>query len=155
MAYDEDLAHRIRALVGVAAAGSSEKRMFGGLAFLVNGNMAIAASSKGGIMVRVPPELNDELVTRPDAAPMEMRGHGMKGWVRITAEGVESDDVLAESGPRSASTTRPACRPSRRRADAGSRKVQDGSDVLPPGSAARGRGSCSPWVRARRPRRRC
>jgi hypothetical protein len=95
VAYDEDLAHRIRALVG-RMPGVTEKRMFGGLAFLVNGHMAIAASSKGGIMVRVPPEQTDELMARPHAGPMEMRGHGANGWLRVTAEGVEEDAALAE-----------------------------------------------------------
>ena len=55
MAYDEDLANRIRALMG-SERGVEEKRMFGGLAFLINGNMSVAASGRGGIMVRVPPD---------------------------------------------------------------------------------------------------
>lgn len=95
MAYDEDLAHRIRAIVG-RRPGVAEKRMFGGLAFLVNGHMAIAVSGKGGIVLRVPPEQTDELIARPHAGPMEMRGHGAKGWLRVTDEGVESEDALAE-----------------------------------------------------------
>lgn len=95
MAYDEDLAHRIRAIVG-RMPGVSEKRMFGGLAFLVRGNMAIAVSGKGGIMVRVPPERSAELMDRPHAGPMEMRGREMNGWLRVTAAGVEADAALAE-----------------------------------------------------------
>jgi TfoX/Sxy family transcriptional regulator of competence genes len=87
MAYDEDLAHRIRELVA-AEANVTEQRMFGGLAFLVGGNMAVAASGQGGLMVRVEPDQTAALVAKPHARPFEMRGREMAGWLRVDAEGV-------------------------------------------------------------------
>jgi hypothetical protein len=95
MAYDEDLAHRIRAIIGTAP-GVTEKRMFGGLAFLVGGNMAVSASGHGGLMVRVLPDETDDLVDRPNAGPVIMRGREMRGWLRVTGDGVEDDAELAE-----------------------------------------------------------
>ena len=89
MAYDEDLANRIRELIA-GEAGVTEKKMFGGLAFLIGGNMAVAASGQGGLMVRVDPEETDELVTKPHAAPMVMRGREMQGWLRVDEEGVRT-----------------------------------------------------------------
>jgi TfoX/Sxy family transcriptional regulator of competence genes len=85
VAYDEDLAQRIRALVATQG-GLSEKRMFGGLAFLIGGNMAIAASGQGGILVRVGPERADELVQTTNASVAIMRGRPMTGWLRVEAE---------------------------------------------------------------------
>jgi TfoX/Sxy family transcriptional regulator of competence genes len=85
MAYDEELAARIRALVPDA----TEQKMFGGLAFLVSGNMAVAASGQGGLLVRVDPAESDELVATPSAELMEMGGRSMKGWLRVPA----GDDV--------------------------------------------------------------
>ena len=82
MAYDEELADRIRALVAGEPA-LTEKKMFGGLAFLVDGNMAVAASGQGGLLVRVDPEESDDLVASTSARPMEMRGREMKGWLRV------------------------------------------------------------------------
>jgi hypothetical protein len=79
VAYDEDLANRIRELVG-GDADLTEKKMFGGLAFLVGGNMAVAASGQGGLMVRVDPGETDALVAKPHAKPFEMRGREMQGW---------------------------------------------------------------------------
>jgi TfoX/Sxy family transcriptional regulator of competence genes len=93
MAYDEDLANRIRELIA-GDPGVTEKRMFGGLAFLVDGNMAIAASSKGGLMVRVEPDETDALVAKPHARPFEMRGREMQGWLRVDAEGVRTKRQL-------------------------------------------------------------
>jgi TfoX/Sxy family transcriptional regulator of competence genes len=87
VAYDEDLANRIRELIG-AQEGLEEKRMFGGLAFLVDGNMAIAASGQGGLMVRVEPSETDALLDKPGARPFEMRGREMTGWLRVDAEGL-------------------------------------------------------------------
>ena len=81
MAYDEALAGQIRALVPDA----TEKKMFGGLAFLVNGNMAVAASGQGGLLVRVDPDESDELVATTSAELMEMGGRSMKGWLRVPA----------------------------------------------------------------------
>lgn len=85
MAYDEDLAARIRELVG-AEPDLTEKRMFGGLAFLVSGNMAVAVSSQGGIMVRADPDESDELVGSGDAELVMMRGRPMRGWRRLAPE---------------------------------------------------------------------
>jgi TfoX/Sxy family transcriptional regulator of competence genes len=90
MAYDEELAGRIRELVADEPA-LTEKKMFGGLAFLVDGNMAVAASGQGGILVRVDPAESDALVGDSNARPMEMRGREMPGWLRL-----DTDDVAAE-----------------------------------------------------------
>jgi TfoX/Sxy family transcriptional regulator of competence genes len=87
MAYDEDLANRIRALVQ-AEEGLTEQRMFGGLAFLINGNMAVGASGQGGLLLRVDPAQTDKLVAEPHASPFEMRGKAMKGWLRIEPDGL-------------------------------------------------------------------
>ncbi|HET7651383.1 MAG TPA: TfoX/Sxy family protein, partial [Acidimicrobiales bacterium] len=84
MAYDEELADRIRALVA-GERGVTEKKMFGGLAFLVGGNMAVAASGQGGLLVRVDPAEGDRLVRTTKAEPMEMRGRSMSGWLRVDA----------------------------------------------------------------------
>src|SRR5690242_2626626 len=87
MAYDEELAQRIRSLVADEA-GLTEEKMFGGLAFLVNGNMAVAASGQGGILVRVDPEESADLVATTGAEEMVMRGRSMAGWLRVEpAEG--------------------------------------------------------------------
>jgi len=75
MAYDEDLANRIRE-VPADDPGVTEKRMFGGLAFLVGGNISVAASGQGGLTVRVDPEATEALLTKPHARSMEMRGRG-------------------------------------------------------------------------------
>jgi TfoX/Sxy family transcriptional regulator of competence genes len=88
MAYDEDLARRIRELLDDEP-GVSEKRMFGGLAFLVEGNMAVAASGQGGLMVRVEPEETEALLREPGARPFEMRARGMRGWLRVDADEIE------------------------------------------------------------------
>lgn len=93
MAYDEDLADRIRELVG-AEPELTEKRMFGGLAFLVSGNMAVAASGQGGIMVRADPDESDELVESGDAELAIMRGRPMRGWLRVAPEHLETTAQL-------------------------------------------------------------
>ena len=95
MAYDEDLAHRIRELLADEK-GLTEQKMFGGLAFLIGGNMAVAASGQGGVLVRVHPGESDELVARTDAYPMEMRGRTMQGWLRVDAENVRTKRQLAK-----------------------------------------------------------
>jgi TfoX/Sxy family transcriptional regulator of competence genes len=95
VAYDEELAARIRALVA-SEPSLTEKKMFGGLAFLVGGNMAIAASGQGGILVRVDPEQSDELVASTAASFMEMRGRSMAGWLRVDSEHVATDRELAK-----------------------------------------------------------
>lgn len=82
MAYDEDLANRLRELVATEK-GLSEKKMFGGLAFLIGGNMAIAASGQGGLMLRCDPGQTEALLGRPHAEPFSMRGREMDGWLRV------------------------------------------------------------------------
>jgi TfoX/Sxy family transcriptional regulator of competence genes len=93
MAYDEDLANRVRELVADEA-GLTEKKMFGGLAFLIDGNMAVGVSGQGGLMVRVEPDETDALVAKPHARAFEMRGREMQGWVRVDAEGVRTKRQL-------------------------------------------------------------
>ncbi|PZS18602.1 MAG: RNA methyltransferase [Pseudonocardiales bacterium] len=91
MAYDEELANRLRETVQ-GAQGLTEKRMFGGLAFLINGNMAVSASSKGGLLLRVDPAETDALITEPHAERFRMRGREMDGWLRIDAQAIDTDD---------------------------------------------------------------
>jgi TfoX/Sxy family transcriptional regulator of competence genes len=93
MAYDEDLANRIRELVANES-GLTEKKMFGGLAFLIGGNMSVAASGQGGLLVRVDPEDGDSLVEKPHVELMEMRGRSMKGWLRVDSEAVRTKGQL-------------------------------------------------------------
>lgn len=95
MAYDEELADRIRALLGNRA-GLTEKKMFGGLGFMLGGNMAIAASGQGGILVRVDPADSGDLVATTPAEPMEMRGRQTAGWLRVDTADVAADAALAE-----------------------------------------------------------
>ena len=93
MAYDEELAERIRQLVA-GEAGLAEQKMFGGLGFLIGGNMAVAASGQGGLLVRVDPDEADGLVARTKAYPMEMRGRQMQGWLRVDAEDLRTKKQL-------------------------------------------------------------
>ena len=93
MAYDEDLANRIRELIA-GDPDVTEQRMFGGLAFLVGGNMSVAASGQGGLMVRVDPDESAALVDQPHALPFEMRGRRMQGWLRVDPEGVRTKREL-------------------------------------------------------------
>ena len=93
MAYDEDLANRIRELIA-ADPDITEQRMFGGLAFLVAGNMSVAASGQGGLMVRVDPDATEALVSKPHARPFEMRGREMQGWLRVDAKGLRTKRQL-------------------------------------------------------------
>lgn len=93
MPYDEELANRIRELA-LTEPGVSERRMFGGLAFLVDGNMSVGVSGQGGLMVRVEPAETDALVDEPYARPFEMRGRAMQGWLRVDAEGVKTKRQL-------------------------------------------------------------
>ena len=94
MAYDEELADRIRELL-IDEANVAEQRMFGGLAFLVRGNMAVAASGQGGVLVRVDPADSDRLIASSPARPMEMRGRPMRGWLRVDASDVRTKRQLA------------------------------------------------------------
>ena len=93
MAYDERLASRIRELLA-GEAGVAERKMFGGLAFLVGGNMAVAASGQGGLLVRVDPAESASLTSTSSARPMEMRGRSMDGWLRVDAGDVGTDEEL-------------------------------------------------------------
>lgn len=94
MAYDEELAERVREVVQ-RTDGLSEKRMFGGLAFLVNGNMAVSASGQGGLLLRVDPADTEELIDKPGARRFEMRGREMNGWLYVDADASMTDDQLA------------------------------------------------------------
>lgn len=99
VAYDDDLAARLRLLL--AGQDLTEKKMFGGLAFLLHGHLAVAVSGQGGIMVRVAPEQTDVLLDEPGAEPFEMRGRPMRGWLRVAAHALHDDAVLrgwAEGG---------------------------------------------------------
>jgi hypothetical protein len=95
MAYDEDLANRVRELVG-RESGLAEKRMFGGLAFLARGNMAVAVRGKGGLMVRVDPAESGDLQARPGVEAMVMRGREMAGWLIVEPARVARDADLKE-----------------------------------------------------------
>jgi TfoX/Sxy family transcriptional regulator of competence genes len=95
MAYDEELAARIRELVA-GEPRLAEKKMFGGLSFLVGGNMAVGASGQGGLLVRVDSAESDALVDSTPARLMEMGGRSMSGWLRVDTEDVQSDEALAE-----------------------------------------------------------
>jgi TfoX/Sxy family transcriptional regulator of competence genes len=95
VAYDEELAARIRELIG-SEPNLSEQKMFGGLAFLIGGNMAVAASGQGGILVRVDPSQSDGLVETTSASPMEMRGREMQGWLRVDAASLRTKRQLAK-----------------------------------------------------------
>ena len=94
MAYDEPLAARIRVLL-TGEPGIVEKKMFGGLAFMVNGNMAVTASGRGGLMARVDPSQSDALTADGQARLVEMRGRLMRGWLRVDSERLETADQLA------------------------------------------------------------
>jgi hypothetical protein len=95
VAYDEKLAARIRDLIGNEA-GLTEQKMFGGLAFLIGGNMAIGASGQGGVLVRVDPAESDALVASTNARVMEMRGRQMQGWLRVDSEDVRTKRELVK-----------------------------------------------------------
>ena len=93
MAYDEDLADRIRGELA-GNAGVTEKAMFGGLAFLLHGNMAMSASGRGGLMLRVGPDATDDALSRPHTRLIEMRGRPMTGWIHVACEGVKTKRQL-------------------------------------------------------------
>jgi TfoX/Sxy family transcriptional regulator of competence genes len=93
MAYDEDLANRIREVLGPVA-GVDEKRMFGGLAFLLNGNMSVAVSRDGGLMVRVDPDDAEKLLGRQHVELMTMGGRQMRGWLRVAPDGLKTKRQL-------------------------------------------------------------
>jgi TfoX/Sxy family transcriptional regulator of competence genes len=93
VAYDEDLADRIRALLATDH-DVVEKKMFGGLAFLIGGNMSVSASGQGGMLLRCDPDETDALVKEPHADRFVMRGRAMDEWLRVEAEGLQTDDEL-------------------------------------------------------------
>jgi TfoX/Sxy family transcriptional regulator of competence genes len=93
MAYDEEFAQRIREVL-VAEDGIREKAMFGGLAFLLNGNMAVGVSSGGELMVRIAPEDTDDVLAKPHARLFEMGGRSMSGWILVAREGVKTKSQL-------------------------------------------------------------
>jgi len=95
VAYDEVLADRIRSLLE-GEPNLTEKKMFGGLGFMIGGNMAVAASGQGGVLVRVDPEQSDLLVASTNARPMEMRGRSMRGWLRVDTDDVRTKAELAK-----------------------------------------------------------
>jgi hypothetical protein len=94
MAYDEDLANRLREQLQ-AEDGVTEKRMFSGLAFLLDGHMTVNASGQGGLMLRIDPSQSDELVRQPGVRRFVMRGKELDGWLRVDPAVIETDDALA------------------------------------------------------------
>lgn len=93
MAYDEQLAARLRDVLS-GEPGLTEQAMFGGLAFLVRGNMAVAASANGGLLLRCDPGRTDEMIATDGVARMEMRGRSMGGWLRVAPDVLASDEAL-------------------------------------------------------------
>jgi TfoX N-terminal domain len=109
MAFDEELAARIRQLIG-SDPELTEKKMFGGLAFMIGGNMALAASGEGGAMVRVDPVQSDSLAAATTATLVQMRGRDMPGWLRVSSDDLRTDEQLApwvEMGTRYARSLPP------------------------------------------------
>ncbi|MGO4452923.1 TfoX/Sxy family protein [Arthrobacter sp. RAF14] len=94
MAYDQELAARIRSVLN-GTVDFTEKKMFGGLAFLVGGNMAVSASGQGGLMLRADPGASDELCSHPGVERAVMRGRAMDGWLRVADDVTHDDDALA------------------------------------------------------------
>jgi TfoX/Sxy family transcriptional regulator of competence genes len=93
MAYDEDLANRVRELI-LLEPGVTEKRMFGGLSFLINGNLSVSASRRGGLMLRVDPSDSEALLARQHVSQIEMRNRPMKGWLYVEPKGVRTKRQL-------------------------------------------------------------
>lgn len=106
MAHDEELAERVRDLVGMEY-GVAERRMFGGVAFLAEGSLAVAVSGRGGLMVRVPADETDAVLALPHTDPMVMSGREVRGWVRVRPEGCEGGALAdwVERGLETARTT--------------------------------------------------
>jgi len=94
MAYDVDLVERLRELLAFEK-GLSEKQMFGGLAFLLHGNMSVSASGRGGLLVRIDPATTGAMLARPHVSLMEMAGRSMDGWIRVAPEGLRTKRELA------------------------------------------------------------
>ena len=94
MAYDEDLADRLRVALSDVD-GVTEKKMFGGLAFLVRGHMAVAASGTGGLLLRCDPTESEQLIAADGVGRFEMRGREMDGWLDVTPAAIADDAALA------------------------------------------------------------
>jgi TfoX/Sxy family transcriptional regulator of competence genes len=94
MAYDEDLANRLREQLA-GEDGITEKKMFGGLAFLLNGHMSVSASRSGGLLVRSDPAETDAALARPHAKLMQMGRRTIEGWIIVAPEGLVSEPELA------------------------------------------------------------
>ncbi len=105
MPYEVELAERIRELLATHK-GVEEKAMFGGLAFLINGHLAVAASGQGGLMARVPPDDADALLQRPQVSAMVMRGRELRGWLRVDADALRTTRQLRSWVSRSADYAR-------------------------------------------------
>jgi TfoX/Sxy family transcriptional regulator of competence genes len=105
MAYDQELAHRVREQLA-GEEGVTEKAMFGGLAFLLHGNMAVTVSSHGGLMVRVGVQASDDALARPHAQQIEMRGRPMPGWIHVAAEGMKTTRQVGAWARRGVEFTR-------------------------------------------------
>lgn len=96
MAYDTELAQRIRELLTERGVQDLvERRMFGGLAFMVDGRIAVAASREGGVMLRVDPQEAEQLLREPHVRPVQMRGRELAGWLRVDAGGLATREALA------------------------------------------------------------
>jgi TfoX/Sxy family transcriptional regulator of competence genes len=94
MAYDEQLAEEVRERLAALDGEVVEKRMFGGLGFMVDGNLAVAASRRGGLLVRTDPADAEEVESQPGVEPMESAGRRMPGWVFVAPEALASEDAL-------------------------------------------------------------
>ena len=105
MPYDEDLVGRLRELLA-GEPDVTEKKMFGGLAFLLGGHMTVAASHSGGLLARVDPDEHEAVIAEPHTEAMQMGGRSMAGWVRVDAEGVADDEALATKVRRSVTFVR-------------------------------------------------
>jgi hypothetical protein len=99
MAYDDDLADRLRVTLQQEQ-GVTEKAMFGGLAFLINGHLAVSASSQGGLLLRVDPAETASLLSAPHVQRFVMRGRELDGWLRVAGDAVATDDELARWAAR-------------------------------------------------------
>jgi TfoX/Sxy family transcriptional regulator of competence genes len=100
VAYDVELADRVRALL-IFEPDIAERKMFGGLSFLIGGHLAVGVSGSGGLLMRAEPGETEELLAQPHVEPFVMRGRAMNGWVRVRADGVADDEELkrwVESG---------------------------------------------------------
>jgi TfoX N-terminal domain len=106
MAYDEELADRLRALLDELGESCAEKRMFGGLAFMLAGNLCVAASSRGGLLARTDPAEAATTLALPHAEPMRMRGGEMPGWILVDPAGLGGDDELRAWVERAVAFTR-------------------------------------------------